>query len=129
MYQLNKVKVYPVGFLALMLLLYIFYFHMDIGGWKGSTALEKQLNSLIQTHNTVQLHNISVDDSTFKFLSNLPKEARCERTSDFQGGSETEGYYVTTIHGHKLSVWIKRSYSYLFGNEYYLLKVKLENGL
>jgi len=129
MYQLNKVKVYSVGIFTLMILLYIFYFHFDIGGTKGSQAVEKQLNSLIKTHNLEQLRNISVDDATFNFLSNLPNDSRCERTTDNLGASNSGGYYATLINGRTVGVWMKISHSYVFGHEYTLSRVKLDEGI
>ncbi|WP_349604549.1 hypothetical protein [Lactiplantibacillus plantarum] len=65
------------------------------------------LNSDIYvTHqvNTKELKRISNDKTTYKFLISLSNSTRCKDTSDFQGGTNKNAYYVTTLNKQKIGV-------------------------
>lgn len=70
----------------------------------------------------------SFDDACY-YLYDLPPNTKCERTSDFQGGSKENAYYVTILQSHHVDVYIKLDKSNFFNNEYTLLKLEVSEEL
>lgn len=63
-----------------------------------------KVNRVIQARNTKELKRISNDKTTYKFLISLSNSTRCKDTSDFQGGTNKNAYYVTTLNKQKIGV-------------------------
>lgn len=63
-----------------------------------------KVNRVIQARNTKELKRISNDKTTYKFLISLSNSTRCKDTSDFQGGTNMNAYYVTTLNKQKIGV-------------------------
>ncbi|MCM6845017.1 MAG: hypothetical protein ACTIJA_08590 [Bavariicoccus seileri] len=63
-----------------------------------------KVNRVIQAGNTKELKRISNDKTTYKFLISLSNSTRCKDTSDFQGGTNKNAYYVTTLNKQKIGV-------------------------
>jgi len=104
---------------------FIFAQHVDADGSKGREALQREINTMILNHDLVRMEQLSADDSTFAFLSGLPRGAECSRTSDLQDGEGQSVYYITEIEGQSADVAVSISRSPIFGNRYTITQIEI----
>lgn len=94
---------------------------------KGPGFLEKDINQMISSQDITKMKSISENDYTYDFFRNLPPNTKCEKTTDFQGGSRENAYYSTLLKNHPVAVNIKLEKSNFFNNKYTLLKLEVSS--
>ncbi|MGG4346623.1 hypothetical protein [Paenibacillus lautus] len=109
----------------IIILITIFCLNIDVLGYRGSIALESQLNEIISQKDINKMKEISKDNYSFSFLSGLPKEEKVDSTSDMQGGTDELYFYMATVNGHDLEVTMKRKTRVLIGPKYEIEKVQV----
>ena len=71
--------------------------------------LDRQVNSMIQNKDYQKMKKLSVNQETYDFLKKTAVDTKISNTSDSQGGSNSLLYYVTTVSGKNVSVYMKKT--------------------
>lgn len=67
------------------------------------------MNSMLENHSTTKMKKLSANNSTFLFLKKTSSNTRVESTSDAQGGSTKELYYVTTVDHENIDIYMQKT--------------------
>lgn len=67
-----------------------------------------EVNQMIQKHNVHEINHVAANRKTKSFLLKLKKSVRCDEVSDFQGGSDTWGYYPADINGQDIGIVMRK---------------------
>ncbi len=99
--NMKKRKLLVFAIIAVHLFFWGIYLNSDV---YVTHQVNTKVNRVIQARNTKELKRISNDKTTYKFLISLSNSTRCKDTSDFQGGTNKNAYYVTTLNKQKIGV-------------------------
>ncbi|WP_027726296.1 hypothetical protein [Tuberibacillus calidus] len=105
-----KGKIFFPSFLLLLLIIIGFLMYNETTFF-DSLKLDHQLNQIIEKKDMEKMKEISLNDRTYQFLGNLPKNAHCSRTSGVQANNGQLEYFVTDIKDQKFDVLLKESFS------------------
>jgi hypothetical protein len=122
--EMKKLKTL-VAILIFTTVFFTGYMNFDIDGYKGRLALNKEINAMIANHDIEKMRKVTNTDYDYKYLVGLPNSIRCENTSDAQGSNETYSGYGTLLHGHQVSVTMKRTKQFIFGPKYNVEKIEI----
>jgi hypothetical protein len=86
----------------------VYFYYFILGQFDAKWAIEHQLKQIIETQDKDRISSLSADGPTKEYLLHLSKNIDVHDTTDFQGGSEEIGYYVTTVGSDPLNVWLKK---------------------
>ncbi|WP_203641457.1 hypothetical protein [Levilactobacillus andaensis] len=95
-----------VGLVILVVAGGVMYFQSDMF---TRNQLDGQVNRMIQNKDHQKMKKLSVNKATYDFLKKTSVETKVSHTSDSQGGSDRLLYYVTTISGKDVSVYMKKT--------------------
>ncbi|MGF7436865.1 hypothetical protein [Lentilactobacillus senioris] len=71
--------------------------------------LNIQMNNMISKKDYKQMKSVVNNHDTYLFLRNLSSKDKVYDTSDFQGGSNENAYYVTVVNNKKLDVYMRKA--------------------
>lgn len=97
---------YIVLVLIALLVSYLWYFfHSEL---YISYELDYQVNAMIKNHDIKKMKAVSKDKKIYTFLVHLNKNASCQNTSDYQGGTQNIYWYGTEIKKKAIGVDMKK---------------------
>ena len=67
-----------------------------------------QVNQIIRKHDTREINQVATNRKTTKFLHSLKTSDRCQKISEFQGGTEECGYYVASIKNKPVGIYMQK---------------------
>jgi len=105
-----KGKIFFPSFLLLLLIIIGFLMYNETTFF-DSLILNHQLNQIIEKKDKEKMKGISLDERTYQFLTNLPKNTHCSRTSGVQANNGQLEYFVTHIKEQTFDVLLKESFS------------------
>lgn len=71
--------------------------------------VNSKMNSMIRGKNYKQIKAVANNQDTYIFLRSLSSKDRVNDTSDFQGGSDENAYYVTVVKNQDLNVYMRKT--------------------
>ena len=77
-----------------------------------------QVNQIIRKHDIRKINQVATNRKTAKFLHSLKISDRCQKISEFQGGTEKCGYYIASIKNKPVGIYMQKK------NQFFL---ELEN--
>ena len=78
-----------------------------------------QVNQIIRKHDTREINQVATNRKTAKFLHSLKISDRCQKISEFQGGTEECGYYVASIKNKAVGIYMQKK-----SNSFWNWKIK-----
>lgn len=93
-----------LGLFLLGISTYIF-FHSD---FYTANQLNYQMNKMVSQKDYQKMKSIASNQNTYSFLKNLSIKNKFQDTTDSQGGSNQDLYYVTVVKNQTLDVYIRK---------------------
>ena len=78
-----------------------------------------QVNQIIRKHDTREINQVATNRKTAKFLHTLKTSDRCQKISEFQGGTKERGYYVASIKNKSVGIYMQKK-----SNSFWNWKIK-----
>ncbi|NRD79915.1 hypothetical protein HPT25_21505 [Bacillus sp. BRMEA1] len=88
------------------------YYLFNKSAFMDSQRLDNQISQLIKQKDANQIKKIAIGDDTYNFLMNLPKNLKPQKTTDCQASDGKTEYFVTTLGGKRMEVWLKQYSKY-----------------
>ena len=70
--------------------------------------LNSEMNEMVYEKNYKQMKKVSANKATYLFLKSLSGTDRFNNTTDFQGGTDQNAYYVADIKKQALGVYMRK---------------------
>lgn len=71
--------------------------------------VNSKMDSMIREKNYKQMKSVANNKNTYIFLRSLSSKDKVNDTSNFQGGSDKNAYYVTAVKSQKLAVYMRKT--------------------
>ncbi|MFC5190111.1 hypothetical protein ACFPIA_10045 [Pediococcus cellicola] len=71
--------------------------------------VNSKMDSMIREKNYKQMKSVANNKHTYIFLRSLSSKDKVSDTSNFQGGSDKNAYYVTAVKSQKLAVYMRKT--------------------
>ena len=112
----RKVK---FGIFACIVAVCLFLFYYWASNDYVPDIAQYQVNQIIRKHDTREINQVATNRKTAKFLHTLKTSDRCQKISNFQGGTEECGYYVASIKNKPVGIYMQKK-----SNSFWNWKIK-----
>ena len=72
-----------------------------------------QVNHIIRNHDTREINQVATNRKTAEFLHSLKTSDRCQKISDFQGGTKERSYYVGSIKNKAVGIYMQKKIQFV----------------
>ena len=72
-----------------------------------------QVNHIIRNHDTREINQVATNRKTAEFLHSLKTSDRCQKISEFQGGTKERGYYVVSIKNKAVGIYMQKKIQFV----------------
>ena len=101
----RKVK---FGIFACIVATGLFLFYYWASNDYAPDIAQYQINQIIRKHDIRKINQVATNRKTAKFLHTLKTSDRCQKISNFQGGTEECGYYVACIKNKPVEIYMQK---------------------